>query len=94
MDRFPKDFGNELSGLTFDELFEKHPKWIEYVADMWTDDCTGIFKRLREYVLLRMQDPISRSEHEARCVAFVKNLPDVPPYLLKYDNARKSPPRI
>ena len=74
MERFPEDFGNELSGITFDELFKSHPKWIEYVADMWTDECTGLFQRLRKYVLLRLKDPVAKSEHEDRCTKLVKDL--------------------
>ena len=94
MDKFPKDFGNELAGMSFEDLFEKSPKWVEYVDDMWTDDCTGLFRKLRDYILLRLKDPVSKAEHEARCAEYVKSLKetDVPPYLLKYVGSK--PPRI
>ena len=94
MQRFPKDFGNELAGLSFEELFENNPKHIEYIADLWTDDCTGLFKELRDYVLLRLQDPASLAEHQHRCSEYVKTIkPDeVPVYLIKY--VRSEPPRI
>ena len=60
MQRFPENFGNELAGMSFADLFETQPKWVEYVNDLWTDDCTGLFKKLRDYVLLRMKDHISK----------------------------------
>ena len=93
MDRFPDNFGIELAGLTFDEIFEKHPKWVACVSEMWTDKCTGLFKRFRKYILLRLKDDLSRIEHEQRCHKYVNSLTNrnIPEYLLKYV-ARCTPP--
>ena len=84
--KFPDNFGTDLAGLTFDEAFELHPKWIECVRETWTSNCTGLFLEFLEYVRLRLVDPISVDQHEDRCRKYVKkckkNLPD---YLLKYN---------
>ena len=86
MERFPDNFGNELAGMSFEEIFEDSPKWIECVRDTWTDSCTGIFLRFRNYVMLRFKDIISVTEHESRCRAFVNNLSKdkIPCYMIKY----------
>ena len=88
MDRFPENFGIELAGLTFEQIFENHPKWIACVADNWTDNCTGLFKKFRNYVLLRLKDDLSRIEHEQRCYKYVRTLDqsNLPPYLIKYSH--------
>ena len=93
MDRFPENFGIELAGLSFDEIFKKHPKWIACVSELWTDNCTGLFKKFRNYVMLRLKDDLSRIEHEQRCYKFVQSLgarKEIPVYLIKYSNARRS----
>mgnify|MGYP006178586631 CR=1 FL=1 len=93
MKRFPENFGTELAGVSFEELFEQHPKWVEYIAALWTADCTGLFKELRAYVLLRLKDPISKAEHEQRCSEYVRSLTtEIPTYLVKYVESK--PPRI
>jgi hypothetical protein len=86
MERFPVEFGMDLAGKTFEDIFEHFPKWVACVELTWTDNCTGLFKRFREFILLRLQDPISRIEHDNRCQEFVKTLKrdTVPQYLLKY----------
>ena len=93
MQSFPKDFGIELAGLSFDEIFEKHPKWVECVSQLWTDNCTGLFKDFRNYILHRLYDDICRIEHKQRCHKYVKSLNtrNIPEYLVKYVT-RRSPP--
>ena len=86
MERFPDDFGIELAGLSFDEIFEQFPKWVECVSEHWTDNCTGLFLKFRNYILLRLKDDISRIKHTQRCYEYVKTLKDsnLPEYLIKY----------
>jgi hypothetical protein len=86
MRRFPKDFSTEIGGMSFSEIFETLPKWTSCVYETWTDHCTGIFDEFRKYILLRMSEPNSKSEHEKRCYKFVKQLKEenVPTYMLKY----------
>ena len=80
---FPPEVG-ELGGLTFDEIFEKLPKWVEF-ARTWTK-ATGIFEEYRKYIIARLTFKTSRAEHEGRCREFVKDkfIGDLPEYLLKY----------
>jgi hypothetical protein len=84
--KFPENFGTELAGLTFDEVFKRQPKWIECVSQTWKDDCTGFFKEFHQFVMLRLMDPISRANHQERCRYYVKTLAkdDIPGYLIKY----------
>jgi len=86
MERFPDDFGIELAGKTFEDIFNYFPKWVACVEHTWTDNCTGLFKRFREYIMLRLKDPVSRIEHEKRCYEFVKTIKSekLPMYLVKY----------
>ena len=81
--RFPKEVG-DLGGLTFEEIFEKLPKWTEYVRT-WTK-ATGMFEDLRNYVVARLSVEEELSEHEFRCRQYVRDkfLGDLPEYLLKY----------
>jgi hypothetical protein len=86
MERFPSNFGTDLAGLSFNEIFDQQPKWVEYVSELWTDNCTGLFLDFRNYIILRLKDPISRSEHEQRCHEYVKTMKirQLPEYLVKY----------
>ena len=86
MGEFPENFGNELAGMDFEDIFEKHPKWIECVASTWTENCTGIFLEFLDFVKMRLSDSISKLEHEFRCSEYVKTLAPnkIPEYLLKY----------
>ena len=86
MNRFPDNLG-DFANLTFHEVFEKYPKWIELVVDRWTTS-SGIFKKFHDYVLERMKDHASRLEHIERCREFVKGIEqiDCAEYLLKYYN--------
>ena len=88
MGRFPENFGNVLSGLDFEDVFEEHPKWICCCDETWTDGCTGLFLEFKNFVKLRLQNPISKAEHESRCREYVKTLkPDkIPEYMIKYTN--------
>ena len=70
--KFPDNFGTDLAGLTFCEVFEMHPKWIECVRETWTSNCTGLFLEFLQYVRLRLVDPISVDQHEDRCRKYVK----------------------
>ena len=91
MERFPDDFAGELQGLTFDEVLNDHPRWIEFVRSCWTENCTGLFLDFLNYVRMRMEQDCVREAHERRCVEYVRTLlarnPDVklPSYLVKYD---------
>ena len=82
--KFPDKFGTDLAGLTFCEVFELHPKWIECVRTTWTDNCTGLFLEFLQYVRLRLVDPISVDQHEDRCRQYVKGKKNLPDYLVKY----------
>jgi hypothetical protein len=84
--KFPENFGIELAGMTFEEVFKTKCKWIECVSHTWRSDCTGFFKEFHQFVMLRLMDPISRSNHEERCRYYVKTLDekDIPSYLKKY----------
>ena len=86
MQRFPENFGNELAGKSFEDIFQYFPKWVACVELTWTDNCTGLFEEFRSYILLRLQDPVSRIEHEQRCQEYVKTLTlkQLPSYLIKY----------
>ena len=81
--RFPEDMGDELGGKTFSEVFTENPKIIEFVKT-WTDNCSGLFEDFRQYVLARLDCPLDKEEHEARCEQFVKGKNNLPRYLLKY----------
>jgi hypothetical protein len=89
---FPEEMGDELGGMSFEEVFEKHPKWVECVDTCWTDNCTGLFLKFYKFVKLRLHDPISRIKHEHRCENFVKTLSTdkLPEYLLKYSKHASS----
>ena len=86
--RFPDNFGQELAGLTFDEVFLQHPKWIAFVSNSWTNDCTGLFLHFLRFVRAQLSDDGLRASHEARCRAFVRTLEaansKIPSYLAKY----------
>ena len=84
---FPENFGTELAGLTFEEVFQKHPKWIACCDLTWTENCTGLFEQFYKFVKNRLQDPLSRFEHENRLEVYVKKLDvsKIPEYLLKYN---------
>jgi hypothetical protein len=86
MSKFPENFGTELSGKDFSQVFETCPKWVECVRETWTDNCTGLFLEFQQFITLRLADIVSRTEHETRCREYVKTLkPEkVPEYLLKY----------
>jgi len=86
MQRFPEDFGTELAGKSFEEIFTEFPKWVACVEHTWTENCTGLFEEFRNYILLRLQDPVSRIEHDQRCYDYVKTLTlqKMPSYLIKY----------
>ena len=87
--RFPDNFGMELAGLSFDDMFVKHPKWVEYICSTWTENCTGLFKDLLEYVQCQMEDPVLKAEHEERCRQWVKSVREtqpMPPYMIKYSS--------
>ena len=86
MGEFPENFGTELAGMDFEDVFEKCPKWIECVYSMWTDNCTGLFLEFQQFVKMRLSDPISKTEHEFRCREYVKTLAfdKIPEYLVKY----------
>ena len=83
-DSFPKEMGKELGGFTFSEVFQQNPKIIEFVSSCWTDDCTGLFKKIRKYVTTRLKNPEDKSAHENRCREFVKGVKVLPRYLIKY----------
>lgn len=96
MGSFPKNFGNELCGMTFEEIFEQKPKWVECVAETW-GDCTGLFLEFKQFIKMRLTDPISQTEHEFRCREFVKTLDanKIPEYLIKYSkNAGSGTPTL
>ena len=82
---FPKDVG-ELGGLSFTKAFETLPKWVEFVRECWTDNCTGVFLAFQKYVTERLADDEERKKHAKRCQEFVKRtkLDEIPRYLLKY----------
>ena len=86
MERFPVNFGSELAGKSFEDIFENHPKWVACVEFSWTDSCSGLFDRFRTYILERLSDPASRTSHEDRCRTYVSTLTikKIPEYLLKY----------
>ena len=86
MGKFPEKFSTELSGMDFEDVFEKYPKWVECVDATWTDNCTGLFLDFQQFVKLRLLNPISKTEHEFRCREYVKTLAHdkIPEYLLKY----------
>ena len=90
MTRFPENFGHELAGLSFEQVWKQHPKWIAFVATCWTNDCSGLFLEFLQFVRARMADDEMKLEHEKRCVEYVRELlvvkPDskLPSYLEKY----------
>ena len=90
MTRFPINFGHDLAGLSFVEVWKQHPKWIAFVAASWTNDCTGLFLEFLQFVRARMTDDRMRVDHENRCEEYVRELlaikPDgkLPSYLEKY----------
>ena len=92
MGEFPKNFGNELAGMDFEDVFEKKPKWIECVNSTWTENCTGLFLEFLQFVKLRLSDPVSKIEHEFRCREYVKTLAPnkIPEYLVKYSKDASS----
>ena len=92
MREFPENFGNELAGMDFEDVFEKQPKWVECVYSTWTEKCTGLFLEFQLFVKLRLSDPISKCEHEFRCREYVKTLASnkIPEYLLKYSKHASS----
>jgi hypothetical protein len=85
MPRFPEEMG-ELAGMTFEDVFEKCPKWVEFVDSSWTDNCTGLFAEFQTFVKLRLENPISKIKHEHRCEKYVKTQKGkkLPEYLVKY----------
>ena len=87
---FPENFGTELAGLEFEQVFLKHPKWVECVDTCWTENCTGLFLEFYQFIKLRLDDPLSRFAHENRCEKYVKKLKKdkIPEYLLKYASSR------
>ena len=86
MTRFPDEFGHELAGCSFENVFISHPKWIECVRSCWTDQCTGFFLEFKRFVDTKLEDPSLVAEHEARCRIYVKSLESskLPSYLKKY----------
>ena len=97
MPKFPKNFGSELAGMSFSEIFEQKPKWVECCDACWTAVCTGLFLDFKIFIKLRLTDPISRTEHEFRCREYVKTLDTkkIPEYLLKYSkNASSGAPTL
>ena len=82
---FPDGFG-ELENMTFEEVFEKHPKWVECCDSCWTENNTGLFKRFYDFVKEQLSEASVREEHEKRCRAYVKTLgkSECPRYLVKY----------
>ena len=85
MTAFPKNFG-ELACKTFEEVFESNPKWIEYVLECWTDNCTGLFLEFQQFIKKKIEDKTKLQEHRNRCKAYVKKQKkeDLPDYLWKY----------
>ena len=81
--QFPSDFG-DFSGLTFEEVFVKLPKWVEFVQETWTDNCTGLFRGLRDFIREKLSIDENVRAHESRCREFCKMHDEVPRYLLKY----------
>jgi hypothetical protein len=92
MFKFPENFGNELAGMTFNDIFERKPKWVECCHATWTKNCTGLFLEFKKFIKLRMTDLISRTEHEFRCREYVKTLDanKIPEYLIKYSENASS----
>ena len=90
MGRFPDNFGHELAGMSFEEVWDEHPKWISFVTTCWTDNCSGLFLEFLQFVRNRMADDDMKLDHEKRCLEFVRELlvvkPDseLPSYLEKY----------
>ena len=83
--QFPPDLGNEMSELTFREVFERHPKIIEFVRKLWIESsCTGIFLDFFKYVRLMLRNSIVLQEHEDRCREYVKTAKNVPQYMMEY----------
>ena len=82
--KFPKIMGNELSGMTFLEIFETKPKIVEYVSSCWTS-ATGVFEEFRSFIIDKLSSSSARAEHEARCREFVKTHEELPQYMLKYN---------
>ena len=83
--QFPPDLGNEMSGLTFLEVFEKHPKIVEFVRKLWIErSCSGIFLDFFKYVRMMLQNSIVLEEHETRCKQYVKSTAKVPQYMMEY----------
>ena len=82
--RFPPGFG-EFDGMTFTEVFERMPKWIECVTTCWTPECTGLFLDFYKFVHIQLDDPKLRRAHEGRCREYVKTITgELPSYLEKY----------
>jgi hypothetical protein len=92
MPKFPKNFGSELAGMSFEEIFKSKPKWVECCDACWTAGCTGMFLDFKIFIKLRLTDPISRTEHEFRCREYVKTLDTkkIPEYLVKYSKNASS----
>ena len=84
MKSFPKEV---LGGRTFEQIFHEEPKWVEFVIYTWLENCTGIFLEFQNFLKLKMADPISKADHEQRCIDFVKTLDGkkIPWYLVKYE---------
>ena len=83
--RFPSGIG-ELENMTFQEVFDTKPKWIECVDKLWTPANTGLFQKFYKFVKNELADPERRKEHEDRCRVYAKTLDKskIPRYLIKY----------
>ena len=44
---FPEGLG-DLANKSFEEVFRTMPKWVEFVYETWTDNCTGIFPEFQK----------------------------------------------
>ena len=82
---FPEGLG-DLANKSFEEVFRTMPKWVEFVYETWTDNCTGIFLEFQKFVADKLDNEIEKNEHRQRCLEYVKTkeLGDLPRYLLKY----------
>ena len=58
MTRFPKEMGGSIGGLTFEEVFCKHPNVIEFVDTKWfQENTTGLFLLFFKFVKNTLQNP-------------------------------------
>ena len=83
---FPDGFG-DLGGLAFADVFENHPKWVEFADSAWTDNCTGLLSDFLDYVRVQLKDSDKKAAHEKRCIEYctaATNIDTLPHYMLKY----------